>query len=893
VPTYTIYASTTDCQVYAYENTTTDGSGALAGTGATASSSTATTAAVGSELVGDPEATNDGFIRYVYEQFISFDCSTIGAGESIDSVTLTLTSSATGTRALQARKFDWGSTVTAADWRTPTQLTAASLYASTSSVTWTANTGRTLTLSGSTLATDVAALGTVRMVIVDAQTVAATVDGNYVTLHTGNAATAAYRPTLTVTTSISGRVISDALRIEVGYGSTPSTPLALISWTDVSSSVMLTEGVSFSRGRSETDTLARPGTLSLTLDNSPQKGGVGRFSTKTVPWGGGSLWADSGETWHGYSLSSDTSLETASIGTTGPIVLRMPIRVRAQYPYGGATYIDLWLGYVEAIDYGWQNGRRPLVKVSATDRLARLQKRTLPSLTLGEQLVDSPTSVWPLDDPILTTTAGNRSTTSGISALAVTQLGTGGTLTFGSDTTAAGPGYGPGPDDVYCANFAPTGSTPYANGKYLGAASGVANGQGGFEQTLEAYFRPVSVGYAAGIVSQSWGAMSAAAMYLTAGSKLEWQATGAFLSGTPTITGSTTVTAGAWHHAAIKQTVSSGTVTATLYLDGVSQGSTTYSSDYVPSYDSIYVGVNMTTSGAANLFNGLISNVAYYGTALSATRIAAHAAARDTPSSYTAEAASTKFATVCRVAGLGTGEYALQTGTAGTTSATMMPIPFNGRPLLDAITDIAQAEGSVAYLSRSGVMTLACRDVRYGASVAFTLPATIINRDTDLTADLSFLVNDVTVTRPGGASVRAVNTTSIAAYDTHDQKIDNVYVSTDAQVTDLAGWYANLWSTPTPRVNDIAVDLVTAVSSITTANVLGAEVGSRFQVTGLPADSSPTPTLDLFVEGVTDQVNESSWVRKFVGSPVSSGYSVMTLDDDVFGILDSTATLAF
>ena len=131
----------------------------------------------------------------------------------------------------------------------------------------------------------------------------------------------------------------------------------------------------------------------------------------------------------------------------------------------------------------------------------------------------------------------------------------------------------------------------------------------------------------------------------------------------------------------------------------------------------------------------------------------------------------------------------------------------------------------------------------------------------------------------------------MAAYDTHDAS-KTIYASTDAAVTELAAWTASENSSPSTRVDDISVDLVTGAQLLDTSALLSAEVGQWFAVNGLPTLTGPAERVDLFVEGISDRVTPTSWERTIVGSPASSS-AVWILDDDSYSILDDTTVLGF
>ena len=626
-------------------------------------------------------------------------------------------------------------------------------------------------------------------------------------------------------------VLSDQLRIEFGYGSTPGTALASVSWTDVTGSVMLAEGVSFSRGRSGKDSVARPGTLSFTLDNSQQKGTEGRFTL------GGS-------------------------NQVAGLALRIPVRVRVAN-VSGSTY-TLWVGYVESMSLGWDQGWRPVVRVQATDRLARLQRRSLSSLVLGTQLnVESAVVAYPLDEPAGSLTFGNRSKVQGAPIFS--------TVTSSVTTIDVGQVLGPG-DDRPSVTFTNSG------GGFLEAngIDGIVGATG--QQYVELFFKPtagnlrlfsiqpyygsyVSVGITSGVVLLDYSLPTVGTGYL-----------------------SSTITAddGVWNHIGVGMIYGSGSLTLTVQLNGQTAVSTIVSTTGMPQCAKTWIGQCNGYGGLISHSDGSVANFAVYDSVsplYSTSTAITRDGAANVPASY-------RFSNVCQVAGIS--DYA----TSGTTAAIMGAQKFDGRQLLDAVNDIATTEQGVAYVDKSGVLTLAARGQRYNPTASFTLPAAVVDAGTDFATDMAFLVNDVTVGRPDGITYRATNDTSVTAYETHNDSV-TIYPNSDSQVVDTANWLANIEATPKPRVTDIAVDLVTAAASVTTSAVVQAEVGQMFQVTGLPSASTPASTLSLFVEGIADRVTEKSWVRTFNTSPVHSAYTVWVLGDSTLGVLNSTTKLAF
>jgi hypothetical protein len=93
-----------------------------------------------------------------------------------------------------------------------------------------------------------------------------------------------------------------------------------------------------------------------------------------------------------------------------------------------------------------------------------------------------------------------------------------------------------------------------------------------------------------------------------------------FFTGNPdaTVTGTTAINDGRWHHLVATRSQNG---TAEIFVDGISQGVTTTNNNLLDANPEIMIGGNVLDG---RYFEGLIDEVAYYPTALSAGRISAH-----------------------------------------------------------------------------------------------------------------------------------------------------------------------------------------------------------------------------------------------------------------------------
>jgi hypothetical protein len=343
-----------------------------------------------------------------------------------------------------------------------------------------------------------------------------------------------------------------------------------------------------------------------------------------------------------------------------------------------------------------------------------------------------------------------------------------------------------------------------------------------------------------------------------------------------------TVDDGEWHHAAVSFVGVGGTIVFELIVDGVYVTSSASSASLVR-FDELRVGGNGTTSA-----DGQFAHAAVYAPAINWARVAAHAEAGLT--SFARETTTDRFSRLCRTAGIPSTMHDVD----GTGLSTMCAQPTAGVGLLDLVRQCADAEKGVAYVRSSGVLALAPRSVRYGAEVGLTLDArTQLDEAFTLTTDDALLVNDVTASRPGGATIRVTDNASIEAYDIHDDTV-TLYLDSDEQVVSAAEWTVFTASQPQPRCTSVTVDAVQfGATGGDVVALLEADMGTRLSITNLPSDTCADGTLDLFIEGVSVRLEKHGPVFTFTTSPVGASGSVWIIEDPVYGGLETGVCIAF
>lgn len=516
------------------------------------------------------------------------------------------------------------------------------------------------------------------------------------------------------------------------------------------------------------------------------------------------------------------------------------------------------------------NGGQTVVEASDITRLLG-DTNLLASMLEEEVLLEDPVGYYPLSEGEGSTTAGSIAKSSVAPILTATQRGSGGTLTFGTGT---GPGY----DGLSAAVFAPASTT---QGLYLEGTSTSRFTVGGVSGALTfECFVNTSTAAVQTIVKlvDPYGVF--VTLEVSAASKLVANFSDPYALTSGTITSASNVTGGT-KHVAVTISVAATTATMTLYINGVSVGTTTWtqSTGLLYGWKSLYVGGDPS----GNLLTGTVSHVAVTIADVGATRLLEHYEA-----GMTGFAGELSGARAERILG-----YRLPAGliNAETGSSTIGPQATAGAGALDGVQAVADSERGVVFAAGDGRVTFHGRAHRYNSTADITADAEGDLGTSELTLSLSdqFLVNDVTVTRYQGASQRVVNEDSLEAFGTYTSSLDLI-VDSDTLAGNIATNVANRNAFPTPRIAGLSFDMLTTTTAGIDDDIMAADIGTRCDVSGLRS-TAPTTSLQLFVEGVGEKIDASSWETSFTTSPADTT-AVWILGDSTYGVLGSTTRLA-
>lgn len=677
------------------------------------------------------------------------------------------------------------------------------------------------------------------------------------------------------------------VRIFPGY--TSSTYSASSTITDITSYVRLEEGISLTRGATDETSFPSAGRLSLTLNNRDYRFTPDNTSSSLFPNFKNRIPIRVERSVRTYAISAITKsgsymIATYPLGTpvgsgyvtitgaansgnngaffvvsataTSVTLLNTSATTEASVVATGVYSVALWTGFVETIEEHWNGGLQATVTITASDILAYYARQKLPSAVTAGQQKDGALVVYPLSDDAGSTSSADAS----VNGYAPLRRGAYGSVTTATTQTFGVGSFGSDPDQ----NVLQLLRTSSSVGYYMSANIQIASSSTG---TIEGYFylsgnamNGVLMRIESGANAYAVHANSPATMVITVLS------TG---TATTRITGTTTIDDGAWHHVALTWSNSASTTTWTMYVDGTSQGTYAETIASGPAVLRLFIG----GSDSATPATCWAANVALYNFDNSGTF-----ADRANAVTGFKELASDRANRVLTIAG--TSLYS-----TNTSAVTMGPQPTIGQNLLDVLQQINDAEDGAIYLLAIGYIYFIDRFTRDTLGTVVTIDPKYLNTGTTLMRAPAS-VNTVIASRPTGGSVTVSDSVSVAENGVSTETI-NLYVANDADLYAVAKRRLYRRSVQQSRIGNVEVDLAT--STAINDNLLGSDIGTYLSIGPLPRGN--VDTLLVRVEGLSDQITPSSWVRTFVTSPA---YVNKSGSNWVLGtsILDFTTTLA-
>ncbi|MEV7240462.1 LamG-like jellyroll fold domain-containing protein [Streptomyces sp. NPDC093248] len=538
----------------------------------------------------------------------------------------------------------------------------------------------------------------------------------------------------------------------------------------------------------------------------------------------------------------------------------------AEFDLVGATVKPRFYGVVNEFPVDWE-GLVSTVQISCTDLFKRLNK--LPALRsmLSEEISGLlPTAYYPLTEPDGSASFGDLSG-NGQPSMAITQAGAGGTLTLAAEA-------GPPATGENAPTFTPASATA---GKYLAVDLGASVQQALTAGTIavEAWFKTTTTSRAIlSLYSPDLQYVHVLSLSASGALQIEWTDTGSSTLTVETISGTSGLANGAWHHVVWDQSLSGN-----VCVDGVNVDPT------VPVTDGVDIRfLQIGGYRGTRLWSGALAHVALWPRAnLSGVLKTHYDAGWD---GFEGESADSRVNRFCSYAG------PLTLDVRGSTHDPIASQGTGGTNALARMREVETTESGKLFAARDGFrMIYQSRDVRYNpapSGEAFQVDyADLETRQVELADDDQKMVNDVTGSRPGGATQRVIALPSIQAYGLYPQTLD-ILKTSDNSVLDASNWLVSRYADPAPELREVPIEAYTMPSY---ASILDADISSYFSVTSLPSQA-PVPTMRVTVEGYTETIGEASHRIQFHTSATVND-SVWVLDDPVYSALDSTTRLAY
>ncbi|MFJ9020809.1 LamG-like jellyroll fold domain-containing protein [Streptomyces sp. NPDC102259] len=538
----------------------------------------------------------------------------------------------------------------------------------------------------------------------------------------------------------------------------------------------------------------------------------------------------------------------------------------------GAEVRPRFWGVVNEFPVSWR-GLASQTRISCTDLFKWLNRRPLLKSMLAEEIlhqsVPSVTTAlgayYPLTEPSESLSAGDISG-SGSGSLAVTQVGAGGTLDFGTDGLAE--------TGDTCVTFTPASTSA---GKYLVGDLGAAfqTNSGPYVTSIDFWIKTTTTSRAIlGMYEPSLDHQVVLALDASGQLTVEYTDSG----GTLTVYNSLrTLNDGSWHHI-----LWDGNLSTRLYIDGVA-GPVSVLTPAMSGLRFLHVGGYR----GARMFVGQIAHVAVtfstgsIGATLSPLRWSA------ATTGFSGEDADARVTRLARYADL---------SSVTIWGSTFDPIASQGpggSAVVARMREVEATESARLFAERDYYgLAFQSRDLRYNpdpASEVFTIAyADLETPDVQLADDDQKLVNSLEASRPGGATQRVTAPASILAFGVYDPGVLNILKTSDNSVLDAAYWRVSRYANPDPELREVPIQ---AYSMSTYLDILDADISSYFSVTGMPSQA-PASSMRVTVEGYTETIRHAEHLIQFHTS-ASVTDSVWVLDDPTYSVLGSTTRLAY
>lgn len=577
----------------------------------------------------------------------------------------------------------------------------------------------------------------------------------------------------------------------------------------------------------------------------------------------------------GWDWTIRRTLATPAWVASGPVVVDFPASRTggtedyAEWDLVGAQVRPRFWGTVNEWPVTWE-GLLAKVTVSATDLFKRLNKQPDLRSMLGMEVltVDTLTGVfsflagyYPLSEPVGSQSSGDASGY-GAGALALTQVGAGGSLEYGTDGV---------PETGESAlTLTPASATA---GPYLVGALGpqFEADSTTWSPHVQVWIKTTTPGRAiCGMHSATLDGQLVLALNGAGVLTVETTQDGSPLTVATTTSGN--LADGQWHHIVYDAAVK------TVYVDGAAASGVLLAAS-TQTMQTLYVGGYR----GGRLWSGQIAHLSLHLAVAGVGSV--YAASHDASSGFAGEGADWRVERLARYAGLSS------VTVHGFTHDPIASQGPAGSSVMARLREVEATESGRLYAERDYYgLAYQSRDVRFNPDVVgemFAIAYADLEPGLELADDDQKLVNEIEASRPGGATQTITAPASIAAFGAYPQTL-SILKTTDAAVTDAAHWKVMRYADPEPEIREVPIEAATLPEYL---SILDADISSYFTVYDLP-EQATAPEMRATVEGYTETIKEQSHAITFRTS-TSSQDSVWVIGDPVYGVLGVTSRLSY
>jgi hypothetical protein len=211
-----------------------------------------------------------------------------------------------------------------------------------------------------------------------------------------------------------------------------------------------------------------------------------------------------------------------------------------------------------------------------------------------------------------------------------------------------------------------------------------------------------------------------------------------------------------------------------------------------------------------------------------------------------------------------------------------------GSNVLNYAQLVARSELGYLFVDRNGVLTFLDRYAGFNmaATLAFddqNVGIPFAGIDTSFGSELLF--NRIGIDVIGGIKQTATDYWSGATYGVKSQTLTGLLMDSDAQALDMANYLVGVYANPVFRIATLTINLL-GLTLAQRTQVLMLDITSLVSVSWTPNWVGSALSETCIVQGIEHQISPSSHtVVLHLGSADLT--SIFTLDDDIYGLLDS------